>query len=1029
MRAALRYRRAQGLVIVVLSALVTLCLVLAPLYTRALDQALVRTLLSDAAPQTTGLQLTSFSPTEPVLTLPPDALAGLVPDAVRGLFGVPVGSTSVDVRRMPLAGQPGGRLLTREGMCNHVGFTSGRCPTASGEIAVSAAQAAVYSMPVGAVVDVGEFDGAVSLLQAAPHRDLRVVGVYAQVDSAYWFGDELTGRASKRLGFDTMLTPPRTLTDPVTAPSGGSTSWFALRNVVDVPLVVGRVGADEIAGLGATVGGLVAHPLGAERSGSHVADTVTVRSGLPGIADEVRTGSAQAAVTVPLLMAQMELLLFCVLWLVLVAAADQRRGEVAVARLRGRGSRGAARLVLGETLPQVVLGVPLGALLAVACSWFARHTVLTSAPPFEVPIAAVGALAAALAAIVGLTVLSVRRVCREPVSALLRSVPPREQAARLGVREAMVVAGAGAGFLAVATGTVGGPVGQGAPVLLAVAVGIVASRVLSSSLGAGGRRLLLLGWPTAGTALLSASRRGTIRWLVPIVTVALSIAVVTADVLAVGARNWAGRAAAEVGATTVLRLDTVDLAAATSAVRAVDPGGDHVTPVAVISPTAPGATATVGVVPSAFRRIALWPGVRTEALAWDRLTAPTTPPLPLDGSRLTFHVTASQYQVVPPVVRSVPTALVLGLRVVHEDGTVEPLPLATIPRDGVTADQVATVGCADGCRLTGIGVLTPRGTAQVTGTVTLSRLTVDGRAVDLGAGAAWRDTSSAAGDVAGRPAQNGVLITYTNNGFDNAFLDHASLPGIVPALTTHAATPSAVGATFAGSYVDGGSLTQRSAGAVPFVPGGPASASIVNVDNLLAQGWRGRGSAVVAAYLDTADPTSIARVTSALAERGVHVVSTTHVADVAASYRQSAAGWSLELARAIGVLSLLVAAVAILVLASTSGRARRRDYAVLRLFGQSSRRLALLAQLETVPVIATSAVLGAVVGLWAAPVAVGMVPIFASTPPTFPVDLTTAWGLAISSGVVGLAALALVGALTSHRLARMAEIEQLREFG
>ena len=152
MRAALRYRRVQGLVIVVLSALVTLCLVLAPLYTRALDQALVRTLLSDAAPQTTGLQLTSFSPTEPVLTLPPDALAGLVPHAVRGLFGVPVGSTSVDVRRMPLAGQPGGRLLTREGMCNHVGFTSGRCPTASGEIAVSAAQAAVYSMPVGAVV-------------------------------------------------------------------------------------------------------------------------------------------------------------------------------------------------------------------------------------------------------------------------------------------------------------------------------------------------------------------------------------------------------------------------------------------------------------------------------------------------------------------------------------------------------------------------------------------------------------------------------------------------------------------------------------------------------------------------------------------------------------------------------------------------------------------------------------------------------------------------------------------------------------
>ena len=67
-------------------------------------------------------------------------------------------------------------------------------------------------------------------------------------------------------------------------------------------------------------------------------------------------------------MAQMGLLLVCVLWLVLVAAADQRRGEVAVARLRGRGSRGARRLLLGETLPPVVVGAPLGALLAVACA-------------------------------------------------------------------------------------------------------------------------------------------------------------------------------------------------------------------------------------------------------------------------------------------------------------------------------------------------------------------------------------------------------------------------------------------------------------------------------------------------------------------------------------------------------------------------------------------------------------------------------------------------------------------------------------
>lgn len=43
MLAALRYRRAQALVVAVLSALVTTGLVAAPLHTRAVEQATVRT--------------------------------------------------------------------------------------------------------------------------------------------------------------------------------------------------------------------------------------------------------------------------------------------------------------------------------------------------------------------------------------------------------------------------------------------------------------------------------------------------------------------------------------------------------------------------------------------------------------------------------------------------------------------------------------------------------------------------------------------------------------------------------------------------------------------------------------------------------------------------------------------------------------------------------------------------------------------------------------------------------------------------
>lgn len=134
-----------------------------------------------------------------------------------------------------------------------------------------------------------------------------------------------------------MLTPRATLTDTVAGPDGRPTPWFEPRYAVDLSLVTGRVDVDTIGPLASTVRDLVRYPLGAERAETQVARTVSASTGLPVIADEVAVGTAQAAVTVPLLMAQIALLIGCVLWLVLVAAADQRRAEVAVARLRGRG--------------------------------------------------------------------------------------------------------------------------------------------------------------------------------------------------------------------------------------------------------------------------------------------------------------------------------------------------------------------------------------------------------------------------------------------------------------------------------------------------------------------------------------------------------------------------------------------------------------------------------------------------------------------------------------------------------------------
>ena len=128
MLAALRYRWVQALVLILLAALVTACSVMAPLYNRAVDQAMVAATLEKSTSSERGLRLSSGSSSQPVLSLSSTALDDLVPDTIREYFEPPIAGSSVTVRRMPLLGEPEGRLLYRAGMCDHVRFVSGRCP-------------------------------------------------------------------------------------------------------------------------------------------------------------------------------------------------------------------------------------------------------------------------------------------------------------------------------------------------------------------------------------------------------------------------------------------------------------------------------------------------------------------------------------------------------------------------------------------------------------------------------------------------------------------------------------------------------------------------------------------------------------------------------------------------------------------------------------------------------------------------------------------------------------------------------------
>jgi len=90
----IRHRRAQALAIAALAALITTCAAFAPLYDRAMQQALVQERLAAAPVQISGLRLTARISTDS-----PDAVESEVPGSIRPYLRDPI---------------PGGRVMVTE---------------------------------------------------------------------------------------------------------------------------------------------------------------------------------------------------------------------------------------------------------------------------------------------------------------------------------------------------------------------------------------------------------------------------------------------------------------------------------------------------------------------------------------------------------------------------------------------------------------------------------------------------------------------------------------------------------------------------------------------------------------------------------------------------------------------------------------------------------------------------------------------------------------------------------------------------
>jgi len=1020
-----RYRPLQAAAVAALAALMTACAAFAPLYYRAMQQALTEITIANAPVVATSVQL-SMSPGDeafdagPLQT--PEAVAAELPAAYRSSFRTPIlgytASSSVLPQQLT---DPIGDLIWRSGQCEQLSFSDGGCPAAPGEIAVSAADVDNFGFDVGSTVRV----------EGAPRPDgstdvarLKVVGVYQQQVDDYWFGQSLTGRSGIVVTaggpappqHDVWITTRDTFDNALVDARGSSAGYLIDDDAVDV---------DKLLALGPAVDEL------AHRPPDVGVAPVKVISGLPDLADGVQEQIDQSQITVPLLMAQLCILAVVVLWLVLLAITEQRRPEVALARLRGRGRQGARRLLLAELLPIALVALVPGALLAVLASWVARVVLLPGAAPFELGWPFLAALLASAAVLAGVTVVAVTRVAREPVERLLRRVPPRNAGWALGAADAIVIAGAGGIVVVFATGGLDGPIALAAPGLLAIVVGLLLAHLTTPTAAVLGRRQLRRGRVRAGVSMLDAARSPATRRIVAIVTLASALAVFSADALVVGQRNRATAAEQQAGAPRVLAVRGNELADLRAALDEVDPAGDSVTPVVRVVPPGKGAPGTLAVVAASFRHIALFPGGAPSDSLWDKLRPPDAAPIDLSGTELSIDVDDSTLASLRSDGKPHPVSL--GLDLVNRTGETLHTTLGTLPGPTDHTRFSRQVSCAETCHVTGVWASTLPG-ASITGAVTLRNLTPQdssgqaGKVVPLGPAEQWTAYAErGSGTVTpSSTTPEELTVTFDGKGAALMTMHQRWLPAVVPALVAGPLPPDSVGNLFTLAGLDGEAQVGAKVGSVLRVPASPSNTFVADLDSL----QRGRsvlGTDRLEVWFADADPALLARVTTALEARGITISSTTTLDDIQRSYDESVAAWSLQLAALVGAVALLIALLVLVVSAVSGWRFRTRDFAALRMSGVPRRSIRSIAVAAQFPAVLVGVAAGGLSGLVGAQLAMPIVPLFATAPEVSTLDLGTAWWAVLVAVVLSLAVLGLGSVLIGRALASRAQLRRLRE--
>jgi putative ABC transport system permease protein len=1005
-----RHRRLQALALVALAALLTTSLCLGPLYQRAMEQALTGSLLRDASPAKRAITLTSRD-------VRAAELGTYLPGGLGPYFDSPIEASVAGVSA-PTAtdGQPVvSRLYAPVGICDHVSVVAGSCPQHAGEVMVSHEDAAVNGWRLGGTIPATQSYDPTFRGLVPPAGPLHVVGIYEPADEG-WLGAPLTDRVglvivdadNTYIATDDWLTVPDTLLQK-------DAPWFRPTASAIWPMDLDAVDVDTLLEIGPQVQALHERTVAPDDQLSGM----VLDSDVHLLAQQAREQRGQARTTVGVLMAQLAVLVAIVFWMVLVSATDNRRPELALARLRGRGRRGAMSYLLAELLPVCLVGVLLGVVAAPRVMGLVARLVFPLPVPVEIRWPLAAAAVGALLTVSAVVTAAVRRAAREPVDSLLRGVPaPR----RPGVGEVVVITFSLTAVVALVTLDFAGPLATLAPTLLAVAVGLLLAMGLRRSGLVVGVWLLRRGQPAAGAGVLSSGRRPAARRVLVMVVVAAALMVFCCDALVTGQRNRENAAEQASGAPYVLAVRPSDLETFVAAVASVDPGGTRLTPVVTMQPTNREVRGpTLAVDPEAWARVAGFTSYDRSTVPWRSILAPQVPPVEVPGNRLRGTVEFSGLTVKGNAALYDVLEVVAQLR--DPGGGSRMVDIASVPtHDGRVRIDTDLLG-HPGWTLTGLG-LTSANTLTVSATVVLSDLTLDGTPLELGDPSSWRTARYDGG--------GSVVPTSDSAGHLGMVVTHAVgqarpmlstwVPDPVPALVSSPAPDE-----FAGPGLSE-PIRIHPVGTLPRVAGAPPGGRVVDLNGLLRRpdSYPVQGATATVWGRDRA---LMDRVADALRDRGIPVDALSTQAEARRRLDDTPAAWSLALSVLVGSAALLVAALVMLVVTATTWRGRAADLAALRMTGLRSRRLRRVELLATLPVVLVGCLAGALCGLMAAQLALPDVRQFTEPPEVSTTDFSVPWPVV---GLVGLAAALVLTALAvgaAAWTARRGRLGQLRQTG